>query len=152
MDDRTLFGRRPIFVARFISLSFAMSGNTFGAGLDNYSRDPDSTTLGCLMLFAFLWRRQQQQTWLKYYDTFRNLSYINELRGKAEQIHADSRIEGAANDVAIRESPRQSKPSKLSLARSRKCPGKRLTARISTSKSLAKRIAWKRLRRSRRIF
>jgi hypothetical protein len=39
-----------------------------------------------------------------------------------------------------------------SLARSRYCPGKRLSARISTSKSCAKRIAWKRPRRSRRIF
>jgi hypothetical protein len=35
-----------------------------------------------------------------------------------------------------------------SLARSRKCPDKRLSARISTSKSFAKRIAWKRLLRS----
>jgi len=56
-------------------------------------------------------------------------------------------IDGATNVSRSRESP-PSKSSKLSLARSRKCPGKRLSARIGTSKSFARRIAWERLRRS----
>jgi hypothetical protein len=75
-DDWFLFGRRPVFVTRFKSLSFAMTGNRFRGG--------GSITAAAIqfqqLFFAVSWRRQQ--TWVKYYDTFCILSNIKELRGK----------------------------------------------------------------------
>jgi hypothetical protein len=135
-DDGVLFWRHPILVSESPNfwLSFRINKlrhdrqHVSGRGLDNHGGGPVSTILGCLILFTFLWRRQQ--TSVKYYDTFCILKYIKVLGGK-EWLNRARRPNW------------RSKPSKLSLARSRKCPGKRLSARIGTSKSFAMRIAWR---------
>ena len=96
VDEGTLFGRRPNFVTRFKPLCFSMPGAGFGPG------GAITTALGCLILFACLWRRPQ--TWVQYDEGL--MRCFKELRGKivqrsAQAKPADTYIDGPINDVAI---------------------------------------------------
>jgi hypothetical protein len=53
-DIQFQFGRRPIFVTRLKSFSFAMSGNTFWGRLDNHSGGSVSTTVDFLIFRCFV--------------------------------------------------------------------------------------------------